>query len=187
MDRHRAGRAAQIDADGDAKPPGLGQCATQHPQPFGAQIFDSHGRRRQQIVVIAPGVEHQHAADPLAFHFLQVARDRLLGDVAVDPPPIDPGLGRVGRRTERLFQVFASHVRLRRVGLRRHSNCVAGHQSPNAKNRENTRAYRGDPFGCCRAMVVNAGMAGPSFHKLVCAADDCLRLSVCLPFYLKNT
>ena len=49
----------------------------------------------------------QHAADAHALHRLQVGRDAFLGDVAVEPEPVDPRPGR-GRRWRKSFSIAAT-------------------------------------------------------------------------------
>ena len=56
------------------------------------------------VVPVTARVEHEESAEAEALHRLQVGRDRLLVRMAVDPPPVAPGLGGVGRARETLLK-----------------------------------------------------------------------------------
>ena len=65
------------------------------------------------IVVVAASIEQEQSGEALFLHLLQVAGDRRLVDVPVDPPPVGPRLVGIARTDETLFQVLARLLRLR--------------------------------------------------------------------------
>ena len=68
--------------------------------PLGTHEVGSVGHRPGRH----PRVEEQHAADSLRLKFLEVACDPFSADQIVQPPPVDPWLGLIGRSAETVGQ-----------------------------------------------------------------------------------
>ena len=85
------------------------------------------------MVAILRHVEEEHAAHALLLQLLEIPRDRLPGDVGVEPPPIRPGLGHIGRSAEALLKGtgLAAALGLIRIPLGR-----AGSLCPSAAKRQ---------------------------------------------------
>ena len=83
-----------VHVDLEPEPPGLGDGMLEEPPPL-----VPHERRRTDRRALVD-LHDQDAADPDALHGLEVGRDPLAGDVAVQPEPVDPRPGRVRRLDE---------------------------------------------------------------------------------------
>ena len=76
---------------------------------------NGHGAERNALV----NLHDQHAADADAVHRFEIGGDAFAGDVAVQPEPIDPRLGRL-RRHEKLRRRRCPRPTVARGGNRRH-------------------------------------------------------------------
>ncbi len=83
---------------------------SEHLPPLVAHELHFRRRRRHMVFVIAAGVEQQQTGEALPLHLLQVPPDRGLGHVALQPPPVGPGLVRVRRLAELFFKGGARDI-----------------------------------------------------------------------------
>ena len=85
----------------------------------------------------------QHAADPDTFHGLQIRRNAVAGDIAVQPKPIHPRTSLSRRLDEALFQGIGRSAAMRQTEKQKHDTSeeseASSHNQRN-QSRSNTKA-----------------------------------------------
>ena len=100
-----------VHIDFDPQPAGFGDHVLEQLAPL--RTGERHRAQRNALV----DLHNQHAADADAVHRFKIGGDAFAGDVAVQPEPIDPRLGRFGRGKELRGQA-AGRILPRRDGRR---------------------------------------------------------------------
>ena len=112
-----------VHVDLEPEPPRLGDGVLEEPPPL---VPHERGRADGRALV---DLHDQDAADADALHGLEVGRDPLAGDVAVQPEPVDPWPGRVGRLDEpRPQSIFLLRGARRDAERQRDQNGESDHQ-----------------------------------------------------------